>query len=74
MIFGGFLVLDKTRKELKSRGSGIGSSVESQCAGIVPAAVLSRTGPHLGYGSGRGSPLSGTQGNRVATVALLKTV
>ena len=27
-----------------------------------------------GFESGRGQPLSGTQGNRVATVALLMTV
>ena len=36
--------------------------------------VLPAFGQPIGYGSGRGQPLSGTKGNRVATVALLETV
>ena len=45
MIFGGFLVLDKTRKERNPGTPGLAAQL-SPSAGIVPAAVLSRTGPH----------------------------
>ncbi len=45
MPFGDFLVLDKIPKE-HNPGAGMGGSVGSRRAGIVPAVLLTRTGAH----------------------------